>query len=153
VIGFARTVTVTARFADDEATVRFRGLLEDHIYAMDLEVDVRLADGVITAIGGTVKRFTTPWCRDAEPVLQRAVGMSLRADGWISRVNRDLGRHGCEHLAALLVECGRCLDTVRLARAVAEGVREDPSRQAADVAASWIEAHPEAWKLTPAQGS
>jgi len=48
-ISFCRNLTVTAEFPDD-ATVRMRGALNDHIYAMDLQVDVRIADGEIEEI-------------------------------------------------------------------------------------------------------
>jgi len=146
-IGFCRTVTVSAEIPDDE-TIRMRGSLADHIYAMELGVDIRIADGVITAIDGTMKRVTTPWCGDAVPVLQKAVGMSVREQGWISRVNRDIGRQGCEHFAAILVECGRCLDTARLSRELSARLSEDPSFSAADAAAAWIDEHPEAWTLS-----
>jgi hypothetical protein len=140
---------VTAQFPDDDH-LRLRGLLEDHIYAMELQVDFRIADGVITAIDGTMKRVTTPWCGDAIPVLQKAVGMSVREQGWISHVNRDIGRQGCEHFAAILVECGRCLDTVRLTRAVAQRLEQEPAVQPVDAARDWIGTHPDAWLLNPA---
>jgi hypothetical protein len=145
-IGFARTVSVTAEFPDED-TVRLRGSLSDHIYAMELEVDIRISDGVITAIDGTMKRVTTPWCGDAVPVLQQAVGMSVREQGWISRVNRDIGRQGCEHFAAILVECGRCLDTARLTRAIATRLEQEPGMDAMDAARDWIGTHPDAWVL------
>lgn len=145
-IGFSRTITVTAEFPDDD-TVKMRGALADHIYAMDLEVDIRIADGVITAIEGVMKRVTTPWCGDAIPVLQTAVGMSVREKGWISKVNREIGRQGCEHFAAILVECGRCLDTARLGSDMAARVALEPGVSAQSAAAEWIEHHPEAWRL------
>ena len=145
-ITFSRTVTVTAEFPDED-TVRMRGTLADHIYAMDLDVDIRIADGVITAIDGAMKRVTTPFCGDAVPVLQTAVGMCVREKGWISKVNRDIGRQGCEHFAAILVECGRCLDTARLSRDTAVRLALDPTVPAESAAAAWIEQHPEAWTL------
>ena len=151
-IGFCRTVTVSGEFPDDE-TVRMRGSLADHIYAMEIEVDIRVADGVVTAIDGTMKRVTTPWCGDAVPVLQTAVGMSVRERGWISRVNRDIGRQGCEHFAAILVECGRCLDTVRLSSGVGTRLAGDPSEPVTDAAAAWIDEHSEAWVLSATESS
>lgn len=143
---FSRAITVTADLLSDEA-IRLRGLLEDHIYAMEIELEVRIGDGVITSIDGSMKRFTTPWCQDAVPVLQRAVGLSVREQGWISRVNRDIGRQGCQHFAELLIECGRCLDTARMSRAVAEGLERDSRAAPVDVAGDWIESHLEAWQL------
>jgi len=146
VIGFCRTTTVTADFPGED-TIRLRGLLEDHIYAMEIEIDVRISDGAITAITGSMKRFTTPWCPDAVAILQEAVGLSLRQQGWISRVNRDIGRKGCTHFAEILIECGRCLDTARLSRAVTEQVFQDAELSPGDAARGWIDAHPKAWTL------
>jgi hypothetical protein len=143
---FFRTITVTVDPVEDE-TVRLRGLLEDHIYAMEIELEVRIGDGVITSIDGLMKRFTTPWCRDAAPVLQKAVGISVREQGWISRVNRDIGRQGCQHFAELLIECGRCLDTARMSQAVTERLERDARAAPVDVAGEWIESHPEAWQI------
>jgi hypothetical protein len=148
VITFCRTTTITAEFPDEE-TVRLRGLLEDHIYAMEVEMDVRATDGVVTAVNGTMKRYTTPWCPDAEPVLQEAVGLCVREQGWISRVNREIGRQGCTHFAEILIECGRCLDTALLSRAVADQVQQDPDTTPENAARTWIDQNPTAWVLTP----
>jgi hypothetical protein len=150
VISFCRTINVSSEFPDED-TVRMRGSLADHIYAMDLQVDFRVSDGVITAIEGSMKRVTTPWCGDAIPVLKQAVGMCVREQGWISKVNRDIGRQGCEHFAAILVECGRCLDTARMSRDVGERLAADPALEPAAAAAAWIDEHPEAWVLSPAE--
>jgi len=152
VISFSRSVIVSAEFVDQD-TVRMRGSLADHIYDMDLEVELRISDGVITAVGGVMKRVTTPWCGDAVPVLQSAVGMSVREPGWISRVNRDIGRQGCEHFAAILVECGRCLDTARLSRETVARMSLDPAMTAESAAAAWIDEHPEAWVLVESSES
>jgi hypothetical protein len=86
-----------------ENLLRLRGILEDHIYAMEMQMDVRLPDGVISSIQGVMKRYTTPVCPKAVEVLQKAVGMSLRDPGWISKVNREIGRQGCQHFAEILV--------------------------------------------------
>lgn len=113
-ISFSRTILVGAEFPDTDL-VRFHGVLEDHIYAMEIRMDVRISDGVIRQIEGRMKRFTTPVCPKAVGVLQAAVGISLRDPGWITEVNREIGRKGCQHFAEILVECGRCLDAARLA--------------------------------------
>jgi hypothetical protein len=147
VISFCRTTTVTADFPGED-TIRLRGLLEDHIYAMELEMDVRISDGVITAVTGSMKRFTTPWCPDAVAILQEAVGLSLREQGWISRVNRDIGRQGCTHFAEILIECGRCLDTAQLSRAVTERIHQDADLSPEDAAQAWIDDNPTAWILS-----
>jgi len=68
-----------------------------------------------------------PVCPKAVDVLQKAVGMSLREPGWISRVNREIGRQGCQHFAEILVECGRCLDQARMSHDLGETLKAQPS--------------------------
>ena len=113
-ITFSRSLLVGGEFVND-SLLRLYGILDDHIYAMEIKMDIRILDGVIMAIRGWMKRYTTPVCPKAVDVLQRAVGMSLREEGWISRVQREIGRPGCQHFAEILVECGRCLDVARMA--------------------------------------
>jgi hypothetical protein len=114
-ITFSRSQIVGAEFLDEQ-TVRFHGTQEDHIYAMEIEMDVRIADGRILAIKGWMKRYTTPVCPRAVDKLQDAVGISLREEGWMSLVMREVGRKGCEHFAEIICECGRCLDQARMSR-------------------------------------
>ena len=80
-ITFNRSQLVGAEFLDDD-TIRFNGVQEDHIYGMEIDMDVRIADGEILAIQGVMKRYTNPVCPAAVPVLQRAVGISVREEGW-----------------------------------------------------------------------
>ena len=142
-ITFSRSMLVGGEFLD-ENLLRLHGILEDHIYAMEIEMEVRLPEGRICAIQGWMKRYTNPVCPKAVEVLQNAVGMSLREEGWISRVNREVGRKGCQHFAEILVECGRCLDQARMAHALAEAFKVDPSASPVQSARSWVEGHPEA---------
>lgn len=108
-ISFNRTQVIGAGFPDDE-TITFNGIQEDHIYGMEINMDVRVKDGVITRIDGNMKRYTNFVCPQAIPVLQTAVGMSLREDGWDRTIMREIGRKGCEHFAEIVIECGRCFD-------------------------------------------
>ncbi|MBP1723641.1 MAG: hypothetical protein H6Q44_1346 [Deltaproteobacteria bacterium] len=141
-ISFSRTMLVTGEFLKGEF-LRLRGILEDHIYAMEIQVDVRLPEGVIASIQGTMKRYTTPVCPKAVDVLQKAVGMSLREQGWISGVNREIGRQGCQHFAEILVECGRCLDPARMSHHIEETLKAEPSASTGEIAGSWVKTHPE----------
>lgn len=141
-ITFSRTLLVGAEFLDGQ-TLRFHGILEDHIYALEIQMDVRIPDGIVLAIQGWMKRYTTPVCPKAVDVLQGAVGMSLREEGWISYVNREIGTRGCQHFAEILIECGRCLDPARMAHAVGEALKADPTTTSFQVASSWAEEHPE----------
>ncbi len=141
-ITFSRTLLVGAEFLDD-TTLRFYGTLEDHIYAMEIQMDVRVGDGVIAAIQGRMKRYSTPVCPKAVDVLQQAVGISLREEGWISRVNREVGRKGCQHFGEILIECGRCLDSARLTQALGEKLKAEPFAPRVSIARSWVKEHAE----------
>ena len=83
-ITFNRSQLVEAEFPNDD-TIRFSGVQEDHIYSMEINMDVRIVDGEILAMKGLMKRYTNPVCPAAVPVLQSAVGISLREEGWDSR--------------------------------------------------------------------
>jgi hypothetical protein len=141
-ITFSRSQLVGTEFLDEE-TVRFHGTQEDHIYAMEIEMDVRIADGRILAIKGWMKRYTTPVCPRAIDRLQDAVGVSLREEGWMPLVMREIGRKGCEHFAEIICECGRCLDQARMTRDLATALKGDPSAHLAALAGQWAAAHPE----------
>jgi hypothetical protein len=140
-ITFSRTMLVGAEMPEP-GTVRFHGMLEDRIYAMEIQMDIRAEDGVITAIQGRMKRYTTPVCPRATDSLQNAVGVSVREEGWVSRINRDVGRKGCQHFAEILVECGRCLDSALLTGEMAGALETDPGRDPAEVVRSWLQGHP-----------
>lgn len=141
-ISFNRSQVIGAEFPDDE-TVRFSGTQEDHIYAMEINMDVRIADGEILAINGVMKRYTNFMCPEAVPVLQTAVGISLRDEGWDRRVMREIGRKGCEHFAEIVIECGRCLDQARMSKDLSEALEKDPSLDQEQFMQTWIEEHPD----------
>ena len=141
-ITFNRSQLVEAEFPDEEI-IRMKGIQEDHIYGMEIGMDVRVSDGRILAIEGSMKRYTNPVCPRAVPVLQRAVGISLREEGWDSRVMREIGRQGCEHFAEIIIECGRCFDQARLSRELLEALQSDPSLDQAEFVETWAKEHPE----------
>ena len=141
-ISFSRTMLVSGEFLE-ENLLRLHGILEDHIYGLEIRTDVRLPEEVIAAIQGWMKRYTTPVCPKAVEVLQSAVGMSLREEGWISRLNSEIGRKGCSHFAEILIECGRCLDQARMTHALEETFKVEPSASPAQITRSWVESHPE----------
>jgi hypothetical protein len=141
-ITFNRSQLIEAEFPDQE-TVRFSGVQEDHIYSMEIRMQVRIADGEILAIEGQMKRYTNPVCPAAVAVLQSAVGISLREEGWDRRVMREIGRNGCEHFAEIMIECGRCLDQARLSKAMWEALQQDASLNQEQFIEAWAEEHPE----------
>ena len=141
-ITFNRSQLVEAEFLDED-TIRFSGVQEDHIYNMEISMDVRIADGTILAIQGLMKRYTNPVCPAAIPVLQSAVGISLREEGWDRRIMREIGRGGCEHFAEIIIECGRCLDPARLSKEMLEALQLDPTLDQRQFLESWAAEHPE----------
>jgi hypothetical protein len=141
-ITFSRSILVGGEFLD-ETTLRLHGILEDQIYAMEIAIDVRIPDGVVLAVEGWMRRYTTPVCPKAVDVLQKVVGMSLRGESWVSKVNREIGRKGCQHFAEILIECGRCIDSARMAQAMEEAFKVQPAASLAQITRSWVEDHPE----------
>ncbi|NNL77258.1 MAG: DUF2889 domain-containing protein [Desulfobacterales bacterium] len=137
-ITFNRSQIIGAEFPD-EKTIRFSGIQEDHIYSMEINMDVHIADGTILAIKGNMKRYTNFVCPEAVPVLQAATGMSLREDGWERRIMKEIGRKGCEHFAEIIIECGRCLDQARMADAMWEALEKNPGLDQEAFMENWIE--------------
>ena len=145
-ISFIRSQVVGAEFLDEE-TIRFNGIQEDHIYGMEIQMDVRAMDGEVLAIKGNMKRYTSFVCPKAVDVLQVAVGMNLREEKWESRVMREIGRKGCDHFAEIVIECGRCIDQARMARDLAKALKEDSALDQGQFTRVWVENHPEARDL------
>jgi hypothetical protein len=139
-ISFNRSQLIEAEFLNEE-TIRFNGIQQDHIYSMEINMDVRIADGQITAIEGLMKRYTNFVCPQALPVLQTTVGISLREEGWDRRVMKEIGRLGCEHFAEIIIECGRCFDQAQLTAAMWEAQAQDPSIDQEQFVESWMEKH------------
>ncbi len=141
-IMFNRSQVIGAEFPDDQ-TIRFNGIQVDHIYSMEINMDVRITDGQILTIEGIMKRYTTFVCPQAVPVLQTAVGMSLREEGWQRRMMKEIGRKGCEHFAELIIECARCLDQARLSKAMWQALEKEPDLDQQQFMQNWIEENPE----------
>jgi hypothetical protein len=141
-ITFNRSQVIEAEFPD-EKTVRFNGIQQDHIYSMEINMDVRIADGQILAIEGLMKRYTNFVCPQALPVLQAAVGISLREKGWDRRVMKEIGRLGCEHFAEIIIECGRCFDPAQLSAAMWEAQAAGSNLNQEQFMQTWIDEHPE----------
>lgn len=125
-ITFNRSQLIGAEFVQ-ENIIRFNGIQEDHIYGMEIQMDVSIDEGKILNVSGEMKRYTNDVCPQAIPVLQTAVGLSLREDGWDSSVMREIGRKGCEHFAEIIIECGRGLDQALKSRDLWEAICQDPT--------------------------
>jgi hypothetical protein len=136
-ITFNRSQIIGAEFPDEE-TVRFNGHQVDHIYSMEINMDVRLSDGEILAIEGLMKKYTTFVCPEAMPVLQTAVGMSLREEGWDRRIMKEIGRRGCEHFAEIIIDCGHSFDQARLSKAMWQALEADPGLDQTEFMEKWL---------------
>ena len=136
-ITFNRSQVIEAEFPDEE-TIRFNGIQQDHIYSMEINMDVRIADGQIMAIEGLMKRYTNFVCPQAIPVLQSAVGLSLREAGWDRRVMKEIGRQGCEHFAEIIIECGRCLDQASMASDMWQALDTDTGLDQVEFMEKWL---------------
>lgn len=90
-----------------------------------------------------MKRYTNFVCPQAIPILQTAVGMSLREEGWDRRIMKEIGRKGCEHFAEIIIECGHCLDQARMSRDLWEAISMDPGQDQEEFIETWIDNHPE----------
>ena len=138
-----RSQVVGAKILDQE-TIRLNGIQEDHIYGMEIQMDVHGVSGEIMSIEGWMKRYTTPICPSAVEQLQQAVGMSLRAENWENKVMKVVGRQGCQHFAEIIIECGRCLDHARMSRHMEASLKADPAADQAAIARQWVDGHEEA---------
>ena len=137
-ITFSRSQVIEAEFPD-EKTVRFNGIQQDHIYSMEINMEVRIADGQILAIEGLMERYTNFVCPQAVPVLQSAVGISLREEGWDRRIMKEIGRLGCEHFAEIIIECGRCFDPAQLTEAMWDTLAANPDLDQNQFMETWNE--------------
>lgn len=124
-ITFNRSQLIGAEFINDEI-IRFNGIQEDHIYGMEIQMDVSIQEGRILKILGEMKRFTNDVCPQAVAVLQKAVGLSLKEEEWDTIVMREIGRKGCEHFAEIIIECGRSFDQAVRSRDLWEAVCHNP---------------------------
>ena len=80
------------------------GVLEDDIYAVELTLLVRPADGLITDVSGRWKRWTTPECPRALDFLKEAEGLKVH-DDIDPAIHKIVGRKACRHFANLMIEC------------------------------------------------
>ena len=103
-LAFSRSKVVGVEHLKEDVFLA-HGVLDDNIYAMDVDVEIKFPDAEITTVSGRMKRITTPYCELAIPKLQNAVGLHLNEDDFARKVSRVVGREGCTHFANLLLEC------------------------------------------------
>ncbi len=101
---FARNKIVDVSLKDLD-TFAVHGVLDDDIYSVELDVEVRIDDLEILGIRGKWHRWTTPECPRAIQFLQEAVGFRIEEEGFGPKVHKAVGRKACRHFANLLLEC------------------------------------------------
>ncbi len=100
---FTRTKLVSI-YRKNGDTLTARGILEDDIYGLELDVTLSLSNLEIISIDGAWKRAENRECVRAVPFLQEAVGFRLD-EGFSAKVKKIVGRMACRHFAEMLLEC------------------------------------------------
>jgi len=101
---FSRNKIVSIHRKNDH-TLRVRGILEDDIYGMEVDVDITLPHLEIVWINGKWTRMENRECPKAIPFLQEALGFRLTEEGFTQKVQKTVGRKSCRHFANILLEC------------------------------------------------
>jgi len=118
------------------------GVLEDELYAMQCELLVDWPSLTIESVQARMKRFTTMKCILAEQIFLRAEGWKI--DGQISgRIKKELGRNGCRHMAALMVDCLRSLARSELTRDLKTALDSNPDLDRNGFVDDFFRARPE----------
>lgn len=123
-LSYARLKTIGVQKQGENRRV-VSGVLEDELYGMQCEITVSWPDPVIETIQTRMKRFTTTRCPLAEKVFVRAEGWKFD-ESLDSRIKKELGREGCRHMAALIVDCCRAVARAELAADLRIAMERDP---------------------------
>jgi predicted metal-dependent phosphoesterase TrpH len=91
-------------YKKDEDTLLVRGILEDHIYGLEVNVAIGLSQLEILSIEGKWNRTENSECHRALPFLQEAVGLRM-GKGFSQKIRKTTGRRACRHFADILLEC------------------------------------------------
>jgi hypothetical protein len=118
------------------------GVLEDELYAMECNLAFNRDALTLDSVNARMKRFTTIRCPEARDVFQRAEGWGFDAqlDG---KIKKELGRDGCRHMAALILECCRSFARSERARSYREALAANPSMDPKDFSAHYENSHPQ----------
>jgi predicted metal-dependent phosphoesterase TrpH len=97
-----KLVSITRRGND---TLVIHGVLDDDIYGLEMNMEIRLTDLTILSLDGKWNHWTTPECPRAVHFLQEAVGLRIDEEGFSQKIHRLVGRKACRHFANLALEC------------------------------------------------
>ncbi len=111
---FQRTKLVNIT-KNDNRTVSAHGVLDDHIYEIEIDVTIGINDLTICAIAGKWIRSENSECRRAIPFLKNAIGIRIDGEDFTYRINKHVGRKSCPHFANLIIECcDAAIDAVKI---------------------------------------
>ncbi len=118
------------------------GVLEDELYAMQCEILVDWPSLTIESIQARLKRFTTVKCILAEKVFLRSEGWKI--DSQIEgKIKKELGRNGCRHMAALMIDCLRSLARSELANNLRSSMETAPNLDKDRFIENFFKDHPD----------
>ena len=101
---FCRTKFVGYEKQEEDSVLKVFGTLDDTIYSMQVELQIKLPELEIISIQGKMRRVTTPFCKESQDFLKKAVGLKV-VKGFQSNVKRLIGRPGCRHYGNIINEC------------------------------------------------
>jgi predicted metal-dependent phosphoesterase TrpH len=131
---FMRNKLISVARKDPE-TLAIHGVLDDDIYGLEIDLEVRLADLTFLSIEGRWNRHTTPECPRSLEFLQAAVGFRIE-DGIDQKIHKIIGRKSCRHFANLLIECCRAAGEAARIAAWKDAAAERPGLAFKDFAAA-----------------
>jgi hypothetical protein len=74
----------------------------------------------------------------AWPTAPEIIKKNRRCHGWERRIMKEIGRKGCEHFAAIIIECGRCLGQARMADDMWQALEKDPDVDQMEFMEKWL---------------
>jgi predicted metal-dependent phosphoesterase TrpH len=128
---FARNKLVTVHQKDSD-TLWVHAVMEDDIYGLTIDADVRLADLTFLDVVVAWNRHTTPECPRALDHVKEVEGLRIDAD-ITHNLQKGVGRAGCRHFATLLIECSKSVQEAAALLAWQEMSQENPALTLSEV--------------------
>ncbi len=138
---YSRIKSVGVQRQDVERRV-VSGVLEDELYAMQCEMSIHWPTLTIESVRTRMKRFTTTECLRAQEIFPHCVGWRLGVE-LDSLIKKDLGRNGCRHMAALIVDCCRAVARAELAGEIQAARIEAPDTDLGKVIEAFYSKYPD----------
>ncbi|MHA1378950.1 MAG: DUF2889 domain-containing protein [Candidatus Helarchaeota archaeon] len=110
----------------DETKFSVQGVLEDNLYAHEVEIIIDILEFEIISIKGKMKRYTTPLCPQATDKLELALGLKIEP-GFSSKIRKIIGRPGCRHYANIINECCDSLIPALIALNWRDAIEQTPN--------------------------